>query len=204
MNIELDHIAKKFKSEWIFKDLSYTLSRGKSYAVIGYNGSGKSTFIQVLAGVIPPTKGKVSITSSSGEIVSDDDAYSFISMAAPYMELIEELTLKESIDFHEKFKPLVFTQKEFLSKCYLTEHQDKKIGEFSSGMKQRFKLGLAMFSANPCVVLDEPTSNLDAQGCQWYLENVQSIKNDKLLIISSNDESEYGFCDESLDITNFK
>lgn len=204
MEIHLHHIAKKFKKEWIFKDLSYSFSFGKSYAIVGYNGSGKSTFIQVLAGVIPPTKGEIKLTIENGELVSDDDFYSYISMAAPYMELIEELTLAESINFHEKFKPLLLSQNEFLAKCYLIEHRHKKIGEFSSGMKQRFKLGLAMFSSSPCVILDEPTSNLDEQGCNWYLENVKAIMKDKLLIISSNDKSEYSFCDESLDITNFK
>lgn len=201
----LENIAKRFKNEWIFKNLNYTFEKNTKYAIVGHNGSGKSTFLSVVTGINPPSRGNVNYFVE-GKAIDGDDIYAHITFAAPYMELIEELTLNEIIELQQKFRPFVdgMGHQVFLQKVKLEQHQNKPISQFSSGMKQRLKLGLALFFKSGCVFLDEPTSNLDEFGVEWYLENVQSYVKDRILIISSNNKTEYNFCEEQIDITNFK
>ncbi|SOE19594.1 ABC transporter [Spirosomataceae bacterium TFI 002] len=205
MRIELENIAKKFKNEWIFRNLSYTFHTSKSYAILGSNGSGKSTLISIISGINPASKGELKYVVDE-KTLDPDDIHSHISFAAPYMELIEELTLLESLRFHAKFRPFVsgMDEEAFLERVFLTAHKDKFINQFSSGMKQRLKLAFALFFQSDCVLLDEPTTNLDDQGVVWYLENVQAFSKERILIISSNNKTEYNFCEEQIDITNFK
>lgn len=203
MTIQLENIGKKFRNEWIFRKLSYRFESGKSYAITGANGSGKSTLLQVVSGSLPANEGKIEY--NNGKPLSIDLWYKEMSFAAPYMELVEELSLGEFLEFHTKFKPLYGLDKnQFLNKVYLEEHRDKPVKQFSSGMKQRLKLGLAFFTHNSVLFLDEPTTNLDEKGIRWYLDQVSQAKKSKLVLISSNDQKEYQFCDETLDITAFK
>src|SRR5690606_36763966 len=79
--------------------------------------------------------------------------------------------------------------------------RNKPLRHFSSGMKQRVKLALACCSAAPIVLLDEPTSNLDQAGTAWYLDLIDATKADRLLIVCSNQEREYGFCEDAIQVT---
>ncbi|AFK04107.1 ABC transporter related protein [Emticicia oligotrophica DSM 17448] len=205
MTIELENLGKKFRKEWIFRNVNLRFDTGKSYTFVGPNGSGKSTLLQVLIGVMPHSEGKVSYTLNGVE-VSLDDIYKKIVIAAPYLELVEEFTLLESIEFHQKFKPFKdnITSHQLLDYLQLTPHKDKAIKNFSSGMKQRLKLGLAFYSEAPIILLDEPTSNLDAQGSAWYLEQIEKHTENRLLIICSNQPNEYTFCNNIVDIRDYK
>ncbi len=205
MDILLSNIGKKFRTEWVFRDIDFLFEGGKRYAITGHNGSGKSTLLNVMAGIIPANKGKLTYSNSKGDL-GLDAIFRHISFTAPYMELIEEYTLSELVDFHIKFKPFEegLGAKDFFEKVYLTEHLNKPIKQFSSGMKQRLKLGLAFYSASDVIFLDEPTTNLDEKGIEWYLHQVSRLENSKLVLVSSNDKREYQFCDEVFDITNYK
>ena len=108
--------------------------------------------------------------------------------------------------FHVQFKPFKagLSKDEAADRMRLSHAMDKEIKFFSSGMKQRVKLGLAFFSDVPLVILDEPTSNLDRQGAAWYHEQVQLLQPDQLLLIGSNDPAEYDFCPNVLDVMQWK
>ena len=205
MKIELINIGKKFNNEWIFKNLNYEFCSGKKYAITGFNGSGKSTLLQVVAGLIPSTIGEL-IYTQAGSVILSENAYKSLFITAPYIDLVEEFTLTEALDFHVKFKPFSdgINKGEFLELVYLTKEIAKPIKQFSSGMKQRLKLGLAFFTRADAIFLDEPTTNLDEQGIQWYLDMVSKLEPTKLVIISSNDKREYNFCDETLAIHDYK
>jgi len=161
--------------------------------------------LQVLIGVMHQTEGKVSYSNINQE-VSVDDIYKKIVIAAPYLELVEEFTLLESVEFHQKFKPFKdqLSANELIDKIQLAPHKDKTVKNFSSGMKQRLKLGLAFYSEAPIVLLDEPTSNLDSQGIAWYIEQIEKHTTDRLLIICSNQPNEYAFCKNIVDIRDYK
>jgi ABC-type multidrug transport system ATPase subunit len=201
MQLQLEQLGKRFIREWIFRRLSVDLAPGSRVAITGPNGSGKSTLLQVIAGSMPATEGSIRYGS-----VQDDAVYRHVVIAAPYLELIEEFTLTELVDFHRKFKPLKqdLSTPDFIERLDLTASRDKYIRNFSSGMKQRLKLGLAFWSEARLIILDEPTSNLDARNTDWYLREVQQLPGDQIILIGSNVPSEYAFCSQAIDIQQYK
>ncbi len=205
MTITVEHLSKKFNREWIFKNLTYRFQTGVPVAVTGGNGSGKSTFLQVLSGFIPATEGTVQY-EENGKLIPEVKHFEQLDICTPYVELIEEFTLIEFLTFHFKFKKLKEGMRieDFLQKTYLDESADKPIKYFSSGMKQRLKLGIAFFSESAICLLDEPTTNLDEKGIHWYHDQIQTILPHKLLIVSSNQRQEYSFCGHKLNIPEYK
>ncbi|MEP6613248.1 MAG: ATP-binding cassette domain-containing protein [Mucilaginibacter sp.] len=204
-DISLQNIGRRFNREWIFRGIDYTFFGGNSYAILGPNGSGKSTLLQVLNGSLAPSIGQLKYAFNNTE-VEVGEVYQHLSLAAPYLELIEEFTLSEVIDFHFKFKGYkAGTDKNGVIELLAMQNsKNKMIRYFSSGMKQRLKLALAFCSDTPMLMLDEPTSNLDTQGVDWYLSLVQKFAADRLTIICSNQEHEYSFCKERLSISDYK
>jgi ABC-type multidrug transport system ATPase subunit len=204
-HITLQNIGRRFNRDWIFRGINHTFSSARIYAILGPNGSGKSTLFQVLNGSLAPSAGQINYFFED-RAVAIEEVYQHLSLAAPYLELIEEFSLNEMIDFHFKFKPYKngMDRDEVMNLLALPGSQNKLIKYFSSGMKQRLKLALAFCSDTPMLMLDEPTSNLDIQGIDWYLNLVQKFAEGRLTIICSNQEHEYSFCDERLVITDYK
>jgi len=201
VQISLIDAGKRFNKDWIFKGLNYQFEMGHHYALIGNNGSGKSTLLQSIAGYTSLSKGKI----VWGEFDANS-IYQQISLAAPYLELVEEFTTLEQIQFHNKFKPLInqISFEEIISLVGLKEATHKQIRYFSSGMKQRLKLALAIFSASPILLLDEPCSNLDKEGYALYKKLILDHANTKLIIVGSNDPEEYQFCDKQINLMDYK
>lgn len=205
MKITLRNIGRRFNRDWIFRNIDYTFSAGQSYAVLGPNGSGKSTLLQVLNGSLAPSAGELSYFL--GDLpVEIDSVFQHVSLAAPYLELIEEFTMDEMTEFHFKFKSYRpgMDKDAVVSLLNLQGGRNKMIKYFSSGMKQRLKLALAFCSDTPMLMLDEPTSNLDSQGVDWYLGLVEQFAADRLTIICSNQHQEYSFCKQQLNISDYK
>ena len=205
LEIVAEDIGKKYRREWIFRHVNLTLTGGTSYTFVGPNGSGKSTLLQLLSGVLPFTEGKL-IYQINQQNLEPDDWFRHVVVAAPYLELVEELTLLELLTFHQTFKPFKDQQTpdQIAERMLLGHARNKEIKYYSSGMKQRVKLGLAFFSDASVVILDEPTSNLDRQGAAWYLEHVQQLTAAQLLLIGSNQPDEYAFCPNVLDVMVWK
>ncbi|WP_029274297.1 ABC transporter ATP-binding protein [Pedobacter borealis] len=204
MNISLNNVGRRFNKEWIFRNLSTEFTSGNSYAILGPNGSGKSTLLSVLTGSLSPSEGEISFSDTKE--ISVENIYKYISLAAPYLELVETFTLKESIDFHFKFKnfALGLDSKKLITILGLEKAANKEIKYFSSGMKQRTKLALACCTDTPILFLDEPTSNLDVQGISWYRELIENFGKDRLTIIGSNQIQEYDFCTKQIQISDYK
>lgn len=205
LQLRCQALAKKFKAEWIFKDLNYTFVQGKAYALTGANGSGKSTLLQILAASQLPSEGVVSYAKNEKAIAADD-IFRHISLATPYLELIEEFTLKEHLQFHFEFKAKnsKVSLKEMAEFMQLGHVLNKPVKYFSSGMKQRLKLGLCFCASTEILLLDEPTTNLDKKGIDWYLETILKITDQKLVVIASNQTVEHDFCDETLLLDEYK
>ncbi|MES2278413.1 MAG: ATP-binding cassette domain-containing protein [Bacteroidota bacterium] len=205
ITISLKGIGRRFNRDWIFRGLDYTFTSGNSYAILGPNGSGKSTLLQVVNASLSPSEGAITYTHND-TVLEPEDVFKHISLAAPYMEVIEEFSLVEMIDFHFKFKPYLpgFDRDKVMAMMGMEAAKDKLIRYFSSGMKQRLKLALAFCADTHMLMLDEPTSNLDTQGIDWYLSLVQQFAQGRLVIICSNQEHEYGFCNHQLRITDYK
>lgn len=205
MQIKLDNIGRRFNREWIFEGIDYTFEQGQSYAVLGHNGSGKSTLLQMLAGSLTASAGTITY-SCDGKQTDVEAVYQHVSIAAPYLELIEELSLNELLDFHFRFKrPLnQLTTKQIIALLGLETSASKPLKYFSSGMKQRTKLALALCSDTSLLLLDEPASNLDQTGVTWYRDMVDQFATGRTLIVCSNQSLEYEFCTNRLLITDYK
>lgn len=205
MNITLQNVGKRYRLEWVFRGIDFQFDAGKRYAILGSNGSGKSTLMKVLSGHLSPSKGKA-VFSKNEKTIAPEDVYKHLSYAAPYIELIEELTLEECLAFHSKIKPLLpgFTHDTIFDILSLPRAHKKEIRHFSSGMKQRLKLVLAICSDTPILLLDEPATNLDVQGVEWYKQLIGEYAAQRLTIIASNDPHDVEFCPIHLNILDYK
>ncbi len=201
MKISLQNAGKRYNRDWIFRNLSYEFSSPGAYAITGLNGSGKSTLLQCIAGSVLHSEGTFQYKQNDTVL---DTPHEYLSMATPYMELVEEMTANEMLQFHRKFKSLSTTNENILAEVALQNAAKKQIRYFSSGMKQRLKLAMAFFSETPVILLDEPVTNLDKEGIKLYHSLIATHTAEKLVIVSSNDEEEYHFCKAILQISDYK
>ena len=221
MKIVFSDAGKRFNRDWIFRHFTYSFEKGNAYAITGPNGSGKSTLLQVLSGSMHFNEGnmryeaggwKPEVESQRSEVKSEkleiphEEIYNYVSICAPYLEVVEEMTLKEFLDFHHGFKPFLpgVTIDSIITTLGLEKAADKQIRYYSSGMKQRVKLAQCIFSDTQIVLLDEPCTNLDTAGIESYHQLIDAYCKDRLVVVSSNDEVEYRFCKEKIEITNYK
>lgn len=223
MKISLTNAGKRFNREWIFRKVDYSFTEGKSYAITGPNGSGKSTLLQAIGGAIALSEGEAHYvidmpavqaaqntpslqTRKQTRKVEPDHAFKKISIAAPYLELIEEMTVTEFLHFHQQFKPFLSQLKipEIIATVGLSKAANKQIRFYSSGMKQRVKLAQAIFSDVPVLLLDEPCTNLDAEGIALYQSLITTYGPGRMIIVSSNDPQEYSFCEHRINILDYK
>lgn len=200
MEILATNLSKKFRQEFVIRDFSHQFKAGNSYAITGPNGSGKSTLLQLIAQFTLPNSGKIEMTGIDPELV-----YTQITYAAPYVELIEEYTLTEHLAILVKNNYLpssidIDTLEEFID---LQPGRFKLIKNYSSGMRQKLKLGFALLSERPVLLLDEPTTNFDEQAKQWFFNRLNDQRH-KLIIIASNELREIEFCSEKIAIVEFK
>ena len=205
MQIVLENAGKRFNRDWIFRRLNITFSAGVHYAITGPNGSGKSTLLQVIAGAVNISEGSIGY-SMAGNSIKPEDSYKHLSIAAPYLELVEEMTATEFLTFHQTFKPFIVGLNivSIIEEVGLKNAATRQIRNFSSGMKQRLKLAQAIFSNVPVVLLDEPCTNLDATGYELYKVLIAKYCNQRMVLVSSNDTNEYSFCTERLNILDYK
>jgi ABC-type multidrug transport system ATPase subunit len=205
IRFEVNGLAKRFNREWIFRRLDYGFTPNTTYAVTGPNGSGKSTLLQVLWGQTPPSSGVI-VYRQGEKTIPAEDIYKRISIATPYMDLIDEFTLEEMVQFHFRLKKLRegLTPEQVIEKMSLQNARRKQIANLSSGMRQRVKLALAFSTEADIVFLDEPGTNLDKTAFQWYLDRLVEIQPMTMIFIASNDPQEYLTAHEILNILDFK
>jgi ABC-type multidrug transport system ATPase subunit len=205
ITVSVENLGKRFNREWILRNFTYSFEPGKFYVFTGSNGSGKSTLLQMLWGQLPPSTGNISFLSENTHI-SLQDIYQHIAVAAPYMDVIEELTLEEHLHFHFKIRTPRnnMSVEDMLHRMYLTNARHKHIANFSSGMRQRFKLGLAFFTNSSLLFLDEPTTNLDHQATAWYKHEISQIPSNSSIFLASNQPDEYPETATVIDVMQYK
>lgn len=206
IQIQLQSAGKKFQKQWVFRNLELHIQGTEKLAITGLNGSGKSTLLQIISGFQSLSEGTIQF-SLDGKTIAIDQWYHQISYAAPYIDLPEEYNIQELLSFYGSFKP--FQNKlsipDVIDIMQLGNSSNKAIKHFSSGMKQRLKLSMAILSNTPVLLLDEPLSNLDKNGHSWYQELIEQYAKHKTIIVCSNHiEAEIIFCTSKIDIHDFK
>ncbi len=206
IDIKLSSAGKKFGREWIFRKVNLDIAAGQKIAILGLNGSGKSTLLQALTGYLTLNEGDLSYSINQLKI-DEEKQYTYISLASPYLELVEDFTLQEQIEHANIYKPFLnsLSIAQVVELSGLAAHKDKFIKLFSSGMRQRLKLTLAILADAPILFLDEPTSNLDATVIDWYKNLIANYAMNKTIVVCSNSiKEEYAFCERIIRMEDFK
>ncbi|MFN8116538.1 MAG: ATP-binding cassette domain-containing protein [Bacteroidia bacterium] len=206
ITINVSNAGKKFGREWIFRKVNLEIKPAEKIVILGLNGSGKSTLLQSMTGYLSLNEGAVSYTNNQQKI-EDEQQYKLISLASPYLELIEDFTLQEQIEHVHIYKPFLnnLSIAQVVELSGLAAHKDKFIKQFSSGMRQRLKLTLAILADTPILFLDEPTTNLDATVIDWYKNMIATYAMHKTIVVCSNSiKDEYGFCERVITMEDFK
>jgi len=206
IHIQLKNIGKRYAREWIFRGIDYEFHSNHSYVILGSNGSGKSTLLQIVSSFLTPSEGELKYFNNEHEI-EIEKIYQHFSIATPYLELPEEFSLLEILTFHRKLKVFYndFSNQQIVELMDLERAKNKKLSNYSSGMKQRVKLGLAILSKSDILLLDEPSANLDAQAIAWYQKLIAEYKKDRIVVVCSNHISaEYEFCEHEIVMEDYK
>ncbi len=203
MEIYAKDVGKKFGREWLFRHFTYHFAPGKRYAITGRNGSGKTTLLKLLAATLPYNEGTIGY-HAHGAAVEPDALYQHLAWTGPYTGLPPEMTLAEIFTFHQKFKPLRVPLQAFAAHLQLEHALDRPLNAFSSGMKQKLQIGLALFSENSLLLLDEPTANFDTHNIRWFEEMLQEVAPTRTVLISTNQAHEVALCDATLALETWK
>lgn len=203
MKISVEKIVKNFGERRILRDISFSLESGQSVAVVGPNGSGKTTLVKILCGLIRPTSGKVTFRHHDNEI-DPGDLYKHLGLVSPYLELYEELTAKENLKFFGRMKNIAHLDEkmnELMKRMNLAGREDDPVKTYSSGMRQRLKYVFALLDDPEILVLDEPTSNLDVDGIERVYKIMDEQKQEKILIIATNETNDLKYGDLQVAVT---
>lgn len=206
ITIKVTNAGKKFGREWIFRKVDLEINPSEKVVIMGLNGSGKSTLLQAMTGYLTLNEGSISYASNN-QTIDNEQLYKFISLASPYLELVEDFTLQEQIEHVHNYKPFLnnLSIAQIIELSGLAAHKNKFIKLFSSGMRQRLKLTLAILADTPILFLDEPTTNLDATVIDWYKNMIATYAMHKTIIVCSNSiKAEYGFCERVITMEDFK
>ncbi|HPF06351.1 MAG TPA: ABC transporter ATP-binding protein [Spirochaetota bacterium] len=197
-SIHVNKISKRFGKQLLFRDISFSAETGGSYFITGPNGSGKSTMLQIIAGVQKSTAGEILFSGEEKEIPAEE-RFSHFGFTSPAVNPYDMLTAAENIRFASSG---VKDERidEMLNLFGLYPHRSKHAGLYSSGMKQRLKLIIAMIDSPGILLLDEPSNNLDSAGKDILFSEIEKIRNKTLIIIATNEHDEIKLCTKGLDI----
>lgn len=208
-NVEIisDNLSKSFSGRTIFKNLSFEISSRQSLSITGKNGSGKTTLIRIIANLIKSSSGKI-LFKESNSVLPDECRFMKIGFVSPYINLYDELTGFENLEFFYKLKSGITENSSerinhFLEKVNLHEYGNADVKNYSSGMKQRLKIAFAILNEPEILLMDEPRTNLDRNGIELLQEICARQKENGILIIATNEESDRELCDRILNIEDY-
>ena len=200
--IKANNISKSFNNKSIFKNIDFELKSGQSLVITGHNGSGKTTLVRIISGLISPTNGTINFYQQSRKI-DNKNHYELIGFVGPYLQMYNVLTAWENLIFFSRIrhkKPDTKKLKELMKNLGLANRELDQVKSYSSGMLQRLKYVVALLHEPPVLILDEPTSNLDEEGCQIVYEIMEKQRKNKILILATNDPREIQFGENHINL----
>ncbi len=198
MELQLLDIGKRFANHWLFRHIEISLKTGDVLSVQGGNGYGKSTLMQIIYGFVEPTEGQVMVNG-----LPVNSVHQIFSYTGPYMELPMSCSIKELYELYHKAHKIECAFDVFYDYTQLSYDAKAPIQHMSSGQLQKLKTALCFCSSAPIVLLDEPLSNIDQSGEEWYKNCLGNLK-DKIVIIAGNYEQEFSSAQKHLDLRLYK
>jgi len=184
-------LGRRFQQRWAFRGLNFAVAEGQMMGILGSNGSGKSTLLRMVAGQLAPNQGTLSLTLSGAPLPAAR-CYTHLSWDAPSIGLYPELTVAEAAQFHFRFKTcrLAGGPPAVLDALDLGPHQAKQLRHLSSGLLQRLKVGLALYSRSHLLLLDEPGSYLDPDQAARIRQLIIQEQDGRTTLWATNDPDE--------------
>ena len=196
-----ENLRHAFNRKQIFRDVSFDVTGGQSLMVAGRNGAGKSTLIKILCGVLTPTAGTVTVQADdAGDMFA---AQRRIGLVAPYLQVYEEFSAMENLHLSLTLRgarPDDGRARQLLERVVLDPKRTDPVRGFSSGMKQRLKYAMALIHRPPVLVLDEPMSNLDADGISIVRGIMEEHVRTGILVVATNDRTDCAAPDREVDL----
>ena len=196
-----NNLKKLFNWRVIFRDISFDVPQGKTLLITGRNGSGKSTLVKIISGVLAPTSGSVSISGVAAR--KGDGRHDVLGLVSPYLQMYDEFSASENVQFAlaiRGLKPDGGRVDELLNRVGLYERRNDAVRTYSSGMKQRVKYAFALAHRPPVLLLDEPMSNLDAEGISIVRDIMSGQRNEGILVVATNDLTDIDHYDLRVDL----
>ena len=189
MSVLVSNLTKKFKDFVAVNDVSVRIERGETFALLGPNGSGKTTTLKCLVGLILPTSGAISVEGFDLRR-NGREAKTRMSFLPQRLSFSEHLTGHEVLNFYARLRripPRRIAETLNTPNFDFNGFFDKSVGQYSGGMIQRLGLAVACLPDAPVMVLDEPTASLDPGGAIQFREFLASLKSKgKTIIFSSH------------------
>lgn len=205
MKIIFQSAGRRFNNHWIFRNFNYKFSENKSYIISGSNGSGKTSLLRVIAGQLSLSEGEIQYFDAKNLKIDYEKIYQSLSWSGPYLQLYEELSITEAIKMHFRFKKnMLVSFNEVIERLLFQKHSQKQLKHLSSGMLQRLKVGLAIFSDTPLLLLDEPTANLDVEMRQLIHDFIREFSKNRTMILASNQEDEVSMFETRINLNDLK
>jgi len=195
-------VGHRFGRRRLFADISFELQGPGSVCITGPNGSGKSTFMRLIVGLLTPSRGQIKLLESGREL-SPPELRARLGLVAPDLQLYGELTAAENLTFFARLRHLPNPERswdENLAKVGLEGRAHDRVGNFSSGQRQRMKYLVATLHNPYLLLLDEPTANLDDAGRELVAGIVAEQRRERLLVVATNDREEYAFGDRIVNL----
>ena len=184
--LKVENIGKHYLSQWLFRNISFNLNTGESIAITGHNGSGKSTLLQIVYGLVQQSEGALFFNERSIE-----KPELVFSMTTPSLELPMDFSMNDILAFYQSLNKISIDSEVFgQQSMFSTKQMKQPLKNFSSGMLQRFKTALCLYSDSPILLLDEPLSNMDSKGEKWYQNCINEIKDNKIILFAGNQKEE--------------
>jgi heme exporter protein A len=194
-------LRKVFNRRSIFTGVSFEVAAGQTLLITGRNGSGKSTLAKIVTDLLSPTAGTVDLLRG-GALAGRHRQVSF-GFVAPYLQVYDEFTAVENVDLSLRLRglrPLPGAGARLLGELGLGGREGDPVRTFSSGMKQRVKYACALIHEPAVLVLDEPMSNLDADGTAMVRAVMANQLRRGILVVATNDLTDVGHHDQRVDL----
>lgn len=178
--IELQNVSKSFGKVTALHDLSLSIRPGELTALLGPNGAGKTTAISLMLGLSAPTRGEVKVL---GQNPKQDEVRSQMGSMPQESAIPLALTVREAVSLFASFYPAPLRVDDALKLADLQSMADRKAGALSGGQKRRMAFALAVVGNPEILLIDEPTTGMDAQSRLAFWAAMDSLKTDGRTIL---------------------